>query len=53
MTLAETALPEVASRDEWLAARKALLVQEKALTRERDAVNAERRWQLGCCADHS
>ena len=36
-------LPEVASRDTWLAARKALLAKEKALTRERDEVNAERR----------
>jgi len=43
MTLTDTALPEVASRGEWLAARKALLAKEKALTRQRDAVNAERR----------
>jgi predicted dithiol-disulfide oxidoreductase (DUF899 family) len=43
MTLTDTALPEVVSRDEWLAARKALLAKEKALTRERDAVNAARR----------
>ena len=43
MTLTDTALPEVVSRDEWLAARKALLAKEKALTRQRDAVNAERR----------
>ena len=43
MTLTDTALPEVVSRDEWLAARKALLANEKALTRHRDAVNAERR----------
>lgn len=32
----------VATRDEWLTARKALLLREKALTRERDAVNRER-----------
>lgn len=32
----------VVTRDEWLAARKALLLREKALTRERDAVNRER-----------
>lgn len=32
----------VATRDEWLEARKALLPREKALTRERDAVNRER-----------
>ena len=33
----------VVSRDEWLAARKALLVKEKELTRWRDRLNAERR----------
>ncbi len=36
-------LPKVVSRDEWVAARKALLVKEKALTRARDALNTERR----------
>jgi predicted dithiol-disulfide oxidoreductase (DUF899 family) len=36
-------LPDVVSRDEWLVARKALLAKEKELTRERDALNAERR----------
>jgi predicted dithiol-disulfide oxidoreductase (DUF899 family) len=36
-------LPHIASREEWLAARKALLVKEKELTRARDALNAERR----------
>jgi predicted dithiol-disulfide oxidoreductase (DUF899 family) len=36
-------LPEVVSREEWLAARKKLLEKEKRLTRERDALNAERR----------
>jgi predicted dithiol-disulfide oxidoreductase (DUF899 family) len=36
-------LPEVVSREEWLAARKELLVQEKELTRARDRVNADRR----------
>lgn len=35
--------PLVVSRDEWVSARKRLLAGEKALTRERDAVNAERR----------
>jgi predicted dithiol-disulfide oxidoreductase (DUF899 family) len=36
-------LPEVVSRDEWLAARKDLLAREKQFTRERDALNADRR----------
>ena len=36
-------LPEVVSRDEWLVARKELLAQEKAATRARDALNAQRR----------
>ena len=36
-------LPEVVSRDEWLAARKELLTKEKEATRARDALNAERR----------
>jgi len=34
---------KVTSRDEWLAARKALLAKEKALFRELDALRAERR----------
>jgi predicted dithiol-disulfide oxidoreductase (DUF899 family) len=34
---------KIVSRDEWLAARKKLLAKEKQLTRERDAVSAERR----------
>jgi predicted dithiol-disulfide oxidoreductase (DUF899 family) len=37
------ALPEVVSRDEWLAARKELLAEEKAMTRARDALNTRRR----------
>lgn len=36
-------IPEVATREQWLAARKALLEQEKALTRQRDALNRARR----------
>jgi predicted dithiol-disulfide oxidoreductase (DUF899 family) len=36
-------LPDVVSRDEWLAARRELLEKEKRFTRERDALNAERR----------
>jgi predicted dithiol-disulfide oxidoreductase (DUF899 family) len=35
--------PGVVSRDEWLAARKALLAKEKAFTRRRDELSAERR----------
>lgn len=35
--------PKIVSRTEWLAARCALLVKEKALSRQRDALNAERR----------
>src|SRR4051794_38835418 len=36
-------LPEVVSREEWVAARKELLAREKELTRARDALSAERR----------
>ena len=36
-------LPQVVSREEWLAAREQLLVREKELTRQRDALNADRR----------
>ena len=39
----EKNLPEVVSPEEWLAARKELLVKEKELTRARDQVNADRR----------
>jgi predicted dithiol-disulfide oxidoreductase (DUF899 family) len=35
--------PRVVTREEWLAARKELLVKEKSLTRQRDALSAERR----------
>jgi predicted dithiol-disulfide oxidoreductase (DUF899 family) len=37
------AVPRVVSRDEWLAARKALLAEEKDLTRRRDALARRRR----------
>src|SRR5216684_50860 len=37
------AFPDVVTREEWLEARKRLLVLEKQATRERDALNAERR----------
>ncbi len=36
-------LPEVVSREEWLASRKELLMKEKELTQARDRLNAERR----------
>ena len=35
--------PHVTTREQWLAARRELLEQEKALTRHRDEVNAARR----------
>jgi predicted dithiol-disulfide oxidoreductase (DUF899 family) len=35
--------PPIVSRDEWLVAREALLIQEKEATRARDRLNAERR----------
>jgi len=37
------AFPEIVTREEWLEARKQFLVREKQATRERDALNAERR----------
>jgi predicted dithiol-disulfide oxidoreductase (DUF899 family) len=37
------ALPQITTRDEWLAARRDLLAKEKALTKTRDALNVERR----------
>src|SRR3984957_1066131 len=35
--------PEIVSRDEWLAARKQLLLEEKTMTRARDALSTRRR----------
>ena len=35
--------PQVISRDEWLVARRELLAREKEFTRQRDALNAQRR----------
>jgi predicted dithiol-disulfide oxidoreductase (DUF899 family) len=35
--------PRVVSRDEWLAARRELLAEEKEFTRQRDALNTKRR----------
>jgi predicted dithiol-disulfide oxidoreductase (DUF899 family) len=42
-TVSELEHPRVVSRDEWLAARRELLAKEKALTRQKDALAAERR----------
>ena len=42
-TLTPTPEHEVVSREQWLEARTALLVREKELTRQRDALAAERR----------
>jgi len=36
-------LPKVVSQDDWVAARKRLLVKEKDFSRQRDALSAERR----------
>jgi predicted dithiol-disulfide oxidoreductase (DUF899 family) len=36
-------LPPIVSREEWLEARKALMAEEKALTKRRDALNVQRR----------
>jgi predicted dithiol-disulfide oxidoreductase (DUF899 family) len=38
-----TGLPEAVSRREWLEARRALLAEEKAMTRAKDALNTKRR----------
>ena len=43
MTIQDLAHPPSATRDEWLAARKTLLVHEKELTKHYDRVSAERR----------
>ena len=37
------AFPAVVTREEWLEARKQLLVKEKQATRAQDALNADRR----------
>ena len=43
MTIQEIAHPPIATRDEWLAARKTLLAHEKEVTKQHDRVSAERR----------
>ncbi|MFN6546738.1 DUF899 family protein [Mycolicibacterium nivoides] len=43
MPLTLNAYPDVATRDEWLEARKKLLAAEREVTHLRDAVNAQRR----------
>jgi predicted dithiol-disulfide oxidoreductase (DUF899 family) len=43
MTTAKNDLPRVVSRAEWTLARKGFLDKEKAFTRSRDQLNAERR----------
>lgn len=42
-TVGGMSLPEVVDRQEWLEARRAFLDREKQHTRERDALNADRR----------
>src|SRR4051794_19813397 len=39
----DMSLPKIGTREEWRAARVALLAKEKELTRQRDALNTERR----------
>jgi len=43
MTVQEIAHPPIATRDEWLTARKTLLAHEKEVTKHYDRVSAERR----------
>jgi predicted dithiol-disulfide oxidoreductase (DUF899 family) len=43
MTTQDPAHPPIATRDEWLAARKTLLAREKEVTKHYDRVSAERR----------
>ena len=43
MATPATAYPDVATREDWLAARKKLLSREREVTHLRDTVNAERR----------
>jgi predicted dithiol-disulfide oxidoreductase (DUF899 family) len=43
MKATDLELPKVVTRAEWLVARQDLIAREKAATRARDALNAERR----------
>lgn len=43
MTSSEITLPPIATREQWLAARKALLAREREFTHLRDQLNMERR----------
>jgi predicted dithiol-disulfide oxidoreductase (DUF899 family) len=43
MTTKSSTQPKIAPREEWLAARKALLAKEKSMFRELDTLRAERR----------
>ncbi len=43
MTIQNTAHPRIVANDEWLEARKALLAQEKELTKQQDRISAARR----------
>ena len=43
MSVIQATTPKIVSRADWLAARRSLLEKEKQLTRERDALNEERR----------
>src|SRR6202034_732526 len=43
MATSNLSSPKVVSRDEWLSARKAFFLKEKAMTHELDALRAERR----------
>ena len=43
MTVKQSNLPRVASYEEWRAARKELLAEEKAMTKARDKLSAKRR----------
>jgi predicted dithiol-disulfide oxidoreductase (DUF899 family) len=43
MTATDITYPKIVTRGEWLAERKKFLAREKAFTKERDALNAERR----------